>query len=391
MVAHHARKNDARAARSAGQNHRQAVDAVRQGAPAERRILVTPGDRVPRDSTGHPDCPIERGDVLRISCPAGEAKVVEVWGEGTVVIQWPWTDPDATRRPTFAVRLPETDDPIRFAVPFRNTPPLTRSAREGDVITVDMPPTVVHVSYTDATWYADDRDAGRPPADSHVLVAVLPYGTNETVGATRDGADQRLLLRPWSAAPMTVELLCRPYEMLRDHDRVRDASGTVWTFTGPLDFHTADRRTPRAEGPVWPLTLTERHMMQPKPAQVEAVTAATATGSHQEELDRWRQASGANLVEFPTVEVPDALTPTQKAMLTRQARRSVKGKTLAEVEEAREGARRVYRLVSKVVLDKEDQARMEAAVVKLDTLDEVLETMRSTGAERCESEPLARG
>ncbi|MER7688650.1 hypothetical protein [Streptomyces sp. NPDC097610] len=71
-------------------------------------------------------------------------------------------------------------------------------------------------------------------------------------------------------------------------------------------------------------------------------------------------------------------------MLITQARRSVVGRTLDEVEEAREGARRVYRLVSKVVLDDEDQRRLEAAVVKLDTLDEVLEEMRTTGAARYE-------
>lgn len=55
-----------------------------------------------------------------------------------------------------------------------------------------------------------------------------------------------------------------------------------------------------------------------------------------------------------TRPVPDALTPAQKAMLAAQARRSVEGNPLAEVEEAR-----------------------EAAVVKLDTLDEVLEEMRA--------------
>ncbi|MFF8431789.1 hypothetical protein ACF07Y_43045 [Streptomyces sp. NPDC016566] len=121
--------------------------------------------------------------------------------------------------------------------------------------------------------------------------------------------------------------------------------------------------------------------MQPKPAELEAVAGATATGSHQQELDRWRQACGADLVEFPTFEAFDVLTPMQKAMLARQARRSVEGNTLAEVEEAREGARRVYRLVSKVVLDEEDQARMEAAAIELDTLDEVLEERRASGTE----------
>ncbi|MDW6058082.1 hypothetical protein SAZ11_08265 [Streptomyces sp. FXJ1.4098] len=223
-----------------------------------------------------------------------------------------------------------------------------------------------------------------------MTVAVLPHGVSETQETTRDGPDQRLILHPWSADPMTAELLCLPYAMLEDHDQVRDAACTVWSYTGPLDFHTADRRTTRAEGPAWPLTLTERFTMEPKPGDVEVVAAATATGSHQQELDRWRQACGADLVEFETREVPDVLSPMHKAMLARQARRSVRGKTLAEVEEAREEARRVYRLVSKVVLDEEDQARLEAAVVELDTLDEVLETMRSTGAERYEGEQLTR-
>lgn len=379
MVANHARKEDARAARGAGQNHRQAVDAVRRGAPSEPRVLVAPGDRVPRDVIGHPSCPIERGDVLRISCPAGAAKVVEVWGESTAVIEWPWPEPDAQRRPTFAVGLPETGEPVRFAAPFRNTPPLARGVREDDTITVDMPPTVVHVSYTTTTWYAADREAGRPPADSHAMVAVLPHGVNETCD---DRTDQRLILQPWSAAPMTVELLCRPYAALEDNDRVRDATGTTWLYTGPLDFHTTERRTPRTEGPVWPLTLTERFLMEASLDEVAAVAAATAAGSHQEELDRWRRACGADLIEYETQEVPDALSPAQKAALARQTRRSVKGKTLAEVEEAREGARRWYRLVSKTVLDEEDQARMEASVVQLDTLDEVLEELRSSAAQR---------
>ncbi|MER6370112.1 hypothetical protein ABT255_17310 [Streptomyces mirabilis] len=146
MVANHARKNAARTARGAGQTHRQAVDAVRQEEPAERRILVSPGDRVPRDSIGHPDCPIERGDVLRVSCPPGAVKVVEVWDESTAVVEWPWPEPDAKRRATFAVRLPESGTG-QFATPFRNTPRLAQGAlREGDTITVDMPPTVVHVS-----------------------------------------------------------------------------------------------------------------------------------------------------------------------------------------------------------------------------------------------------
>lgn len=384
MVSNHARKNAARSARGAGQSHRQAVDAVRQDVSAKGRIIVAPGDRVPRDMTGHPDCPIKPGDVLRVSCPAGQATVDDVWDASTVVIEWPWREPDAQRRPTFALRLPETDGPVQFATPFRNDPAHLRELRKGDTITVDMPPTVVHVSYSDATWYADDRDGGRPPADGHVVVAVLPYGVNETVGTTSDGADQRLLLRPWAAAPMTIELLCRPFEMLRSHDRVRDAAGTTWTYIGPLDFNTPERRTPRAEGPVWPLTLIERYMSEPRPEAIEAVAAATATGSHHEELDRWREASGADLVEFPTHEVPDMLSPAQKLELAARARRSVVGLTLDEVEEAREGARRVYRLVSKVVLDDEDQRRMEEAGVALDALDEVLAEMRSTAAARYE-------
>ena len=380
MVANHSRKNAARTARGAGQNHRQAVDAVRQEAPAQGRVIVAPGDRVPRGSTGHPDCPIEPGDVLRVSCQAGTAKVVEVWGDTTAVIEWPWTEPDAQRRPTIAVGLPETGEPSHFGHPFRSTPPLARGVREGDTITVDMPQTVVHVSYTTAAWYAADRDAGRPPADSQVMVAVLPRGVSETRENTRDDADQRLLLQPWSAAPMTVELLCRPYVMLEDNDKVRDAAGTTWLYTSPLDFHTTERRTPRTEGPAWPLTLTERFHMDVTPDGVAAVAAATATGSHQEELDRWRRACGADLVEYEHIEVPDALSPARKAVLAAQARRSAEGRTLAEVEEEREGARRWYRLVSKVVLDDEDQARMEAAVVRLDTLDEVLEEMRDSGA-----------
>ncbi|MGP4000841.1 hypothetical protein [Streptomyces sp. 8N706] len=84
-------------------------------------------------------------------------------------------------------------------------------------------------------------------------------------------------------------------------------------------------------------------------------------------MDRWRAACGADLVEYESREVPNALNPAQKAMLVRQARQSVEGKTLAEVEEAREGTRRVYRLVSEVVLDEGDQARLEDGVVKLDT------------------------
>ncbi len=229
MVRNHARKEAARGARGADRTHRQAVDAVRHDTPAVGRAPVAPGDAVPRDETGFPECPLRRGDVLRISCPAGQARVVETWGDNAVaLIRWPWQEQGADEPNDFAVDLPPSG-PARFSAPFRHTP-LARGVREGDILTVDLPPTVVHVAYTSDVWLADDRDAGRPPADSHMNVAVFPYGVSESDETMREGADQRWILRPWAAAPMTVELIHRPYPALESGDRVRDAHGTVWQY-----------------------------------------------------------------------------------------------------------------------------------------------------------------
>jgi hypothetical protein len=371
VVANHARKNDARRRRlEDGGSHRQAVEAVRDqpapGAGADGAlVVVSPGDRLPDDGFGVPDEVIRRGDVLRVSCPPGVATVAEVWGTDpgdTVVLVWPWTDPE-TEPGRVAVDIPAPGGPERW--PFRITG-LTSDVREGDMVAIDIPPSVVHVSYT-----------------SGAVVGVFRHGVSETRETMRDGAGHRFLLRPWADAPMTVERLCRPYPMLDGRDRVVDADGVEWEYFEPLDFVTdSNPRLPRVVGPRWPLTLVGGLMAgrEPDPARVRTVAQATASGTHEEELVRWRAASGADVVEYETEDVADVLSPQEKAALATRTRRQVAGMTLPEVEEEREHARMWWRLASKSVHDEDDQARMEAASVCLDTLDAVLAEMRAAGA-----------
>lgn len=365
MVSSHSRKNAARSWRGPGQNHRQAVEAVRRDRSA--RVLVSAGDRVPRGRSGHPDIPMEYGDVLEFTCPAGTAKVIEVWSDHTVIVEWPWTSPDATRRPTFAVTIPE-DGVSRIGLHQLSTP-LTRGVGEGHTFTVQVPPTVAHVHYTTSQWMAADRDAGRPPADSHALVAVLPYGVTHQFGAP----DTSLLLRPWNGDPWTVRLLCRPYEALPDGAEVVDAEGTRWHYTGPLDFHTTARATARTVGPAWPLTLTSVHTFEPKPEEVAAVAAATATGRHEDELDAWRRASGADLAPYEdAVPAPEGYSEAELEQLAAHTRAQAALMTRKQLADEREQARVTYRLVSKVVDDEEDWKRVQAAQTRLDTLDQAL-------------------
>lgn len=378
MVANHSRKEDARTARGPGRNHRQAVEAVRRTPAPDGRTVVKPGNRIPRDAMGFADVPIQRGDVLRVTCAAGTARVVEVLShQDLVIVEWPWTSPAGEDPYTVALRIPEGGR-AKFGL-FEFSPPPTRDTRAGDVFTVTVPPSVVHVSYVGGGW---DRSHGTPSVeqlDANVVVAVLPYGMSETPDTTGERAEKRIELGLWSVEPWTAELLCRPYEWLPDRAEVIDAEGTSWEYLGPLDWVTT-RTTPRTEGPVWPLTLVNVFDFEPKPEEVAAVAAGSATGSHAAELERWRTASGADLVPFEEGPVWLGLSAEELDAIGRRVRRYVAGLNREQVAGERESARRALRMMSKVVDTEEDWKGVQAAQWRLDTLDEVLAELEESGA-----------
>ncbi|GIJ23921.1 hypothetical protein Vlu01_45450 [Micromonospora lutea] len=90
-------------------------------------------------------------------------------------------------------------------------------------------------------------------------------------------------IEPDGGIPFTLELVFRPYAFLEVGDDVADAAGRAWRFDDPWTWAAYDG----AQGvPAWPLALLAGG------ADPAAVTAATATGSHEAEVTRWRRAAG---------------------------------------------------------------------------------------------------
>lgn len=389
MVNNRARKNDAKQRRAAtGENHRQAVEAVRRTEPVRR--LVTPGDRPPRNRAGFIDLPIRRGDVLRIRCTAGYQRIRSVDG-GSASFLWPW---QPGTQPPVVVALPvgRGDTGANRPTLYRYTPdPTTTVVKAGDRIRVDIPPTVVHVCYTTEEWAASDQNAGRRPTAHDASITVLPYGVTDSVLTHSEGSNPRIQLRPWAGNPITIDLLVRPYPALEDFDEVVDADGRTWTYALPLDWHQdaldEEGRDPRNPAPRWPLTLTARHGLPPTPDEARAVAEATSTGSHEEELERWRALSGADLPDYAWSEPVSVLSQEQRLGISDRVRRRVHDVTADGIRELQSEASHWHHVVSKQVDSDEDLVREETARVELAVLNDVLETLRLTGAEIYEGEP----
>lgn len=366
------------------------------------RVVIAPGDRAPRTTGGWTDePPVERGDVLRISCPPADAEVVQAHGEGRdgfVVLRWSWqpSGEDITGDDDDTGEVDEEADRL-LAVPvdpaqrplmlWRYDPdPANVLPSVGDRVKVSIPPTVAHVSYTTETRLHEDMVAGRPPRDADVHIAVLPHGISECQATTEGDNDQRISFSPYGPEPIRVELLHRPYRFLEDGDEVTDPAGRRWKFFKPLSWVNFDRDepTPPLAAPDWPLHLICRYDMAPTDDEVAAVATATAAGSHADEVTAWRERSGAALIPPEHEGAHDTLPILDKHARAAEAARTradLRGRTLAEIVRDREEARDWHHNVAKIVLDDIDAERVERASVRLHEIDRVLAHLRTTGAD----------
>jgi hypothetical protein len=271
---------------------------------------------LPRDSAGRLLVPFRLGDVLRISGPFVETTVTDV-DEFMVVLRWPWRRVD-----------PASDYGWmggEFAFPFRElhktlyrTDPPMQELRPGQRCRVGIPPTLFHVA---SIWVLDEPlDRGWLPRPSGFLT-VLP------VGATFDPTDREStiaveLVAAWGpdgptrgvevAEPIRMEVVYRPYAFLDDGDVVTDSSGRTWRFEVPFWWQELDGPatgrwlTPRWIGaPRWPLTLASGNT-GPAPVRSGEVAAATAAGSHADEVARWQRLTSAEPVPIrPYVDMDD--------------------------------------------------------------------------------------
>ncbi|MEV5768472.1 hypothetical protein AB0L34_28420 [Micromonospora sp. NPDC052213] len=213
------------------------------------------------------------GDVLRISCPFTPTVVTDV-DDAYVSVRWPWweIDPDAEgSRWNGEAALGRVDPDELYAI----DPPALRLA-PGDTCRVGIPARIIHV--IEVHEYDPPQETGWLPRPGLSLL-VLPAGEAPDAASEFQGTS----IEPGGGVPFTLELLFRPYAFLETGDDVADADGRAWRFDGPWTWAAYD-----SEGgvPAWPLTLLTGG------ADPAAVATATATGSHESEVSRWRRAAG---------------------------------------------------------------------------------------------------
>ncbi|MGW7424878.1 hypothetical protein ACWGJB_33420 [Streptomyces sp. NPDC054813] len=202
-------------------------------------------------------------------------------------IEWPWwsVDPDCDWihwNGEVALAHDPTSHDGQDGL-FRTTPPPDHLT-PGAPCQVGIPPTLVHVIAVDR--FDPPLETGRLPRP-HRHVVVLRTGHSHDPEREEQGHE----IDPDDDIPITLDLVFRPYACLTPGDEVADAAGRAWSFDTPWDWHPFDGATP--DEPRWPLTLLTRdgHPADPYPAA--AVTDATKTGSHHEELARWSELAQA--------------------------------------------------------------------------------------------------
>ncbi|MEO3974951.1 hypothetical protein [Streptomyces sp. CAU 1734] len=237
------------------------------------------------------------GDVLSVSCPFTPARVERGMTLDSVSVRWPWWEIDTSHafqrwNGMVALGVDSGGHAARAveAELFRTDPPPER-LRAGDVCRVGVPPTVVHVTAV------DHHD---PPLETvwlphpHLTVTVLRRGLSSCeFPDERDLDGAGYTLHPGDGIPFTFELLMRPYASLRPGDEVADAAGRAWRFDGPWDWSAFDGEPP-GTGPEWPLRLLTRAGTPCSVQEAAAVSAGTATGSHQETVRDWMSLTDAS-------------------------------------------------------------------------------------------------
>ncbi|KAB2364904.1 hypothetical protein [Actinomadura montaniterrae] len=224
------------------------------------------------------------GDVLRISCPFTDATVSAVHAY-SVSLRWPWwqVDPDSDFiHWNGDVALPRASSMDREREFFTSIPD-TDALAAGDRCEVGIPPTIVHVMSVER--FDPPLETGRLPRP-HRHVVILHYGESENPDAEFQGYS----IDPDDDQPIAIDLVFRPYAFLCPDDELADAAGRAWRFIAPWDWRPFDGG---AGTPVWPLTLLYRDGAEPTSTSLNAVTKATSTGSHAEQLARWRRLTGA--------------------------------------------------------------------------------------------------
>jgi hypothetical protein len=345
--------------------------------------LVTLGAACPRDQLGRPRSLVRAGDLLRVSCPSIDAEVTYA-DQYSVSIRWPWRQLDPDSRFAWNGDLAFELDPQRPGSLFATTPRLV-TLRAGDRCQVGITAQVVQVVSVRRWW--PDQDTGWLPRRPLAL-SVLPQGTPPDL--TREG----ILLDPYGAEPITVELLLRPFAFLDDLDVVMDRQGRRWEFATPYWWVELDRDDqqrglpPPLPGPAWPLSLlTSRGRASPDRVRAGQVAEATARGDHAGHLAGWSRLAGANPVSaeqqhLPVLQGQPFLDEEEERTVRAQARAGLHGLSFTPI------LRRfvhTWQERLRLIWDGDDLQLgpgVERLELKLDELAGALRQMRSSGAAR---------
>ncbi|GHF60309.1 hypothetical protein GCM10018783_31560 [Streptomyces griseosporeus] len=141
--------------------------------------------------------PPQVGDVLRVSCPFTEARVVRVTRD-EISVEWPWgrIDPRSALRWNGRRAIPRATPPGTWGGLFQVAPG-DEPLRPGGVCRVGIPETLVRV--VDTGHYDPPLDVGWLPRP-HTLLIVAPAESTWT-----DEDDETDTIEVESAAPLVIE------------------------------------------------------------------------------------------------------------------------------------------------------------------------------------------
>lgn len=224
------------------------------------------------------------GDVLTVSCAFTEAEVALI--SDYVSLVWPWwrQDPDVDWMVwNGQVALSVDPDSWDYPLEIWRFQPSPEDLREGSRCLVGIPATTVHV--IGVKHFDPPLETGLLPRPRTEL-ALLRAGYSEDPIAEEQGFP----LNPDDEIPYEIELSYRPYAFLEAGDELADADRRAWRFDDPWHWEPFDGGL--GAGPRWPLTLLTREGSE-NPSAAASVAAATATGSFEDDIARWREVTGS--------------------------------------------------------------------------------------------------
>ncbi|MEV0463249.1 hypothetical protein AB0I30_15665 [Nocardia tengchongensis] len=231
-------------------------------------------------------------DILELSCPFTAARVTELTAD-EVFVEWPWwavdPDSDGERWNGVVAVAAGPGAPGWEREVFRIRPGDGELAADAPC-RIGIPPTVVRV--IGLRRHEPPRETGWLPRPRREIVYVRAGHPAEP-----DVTDQGSAFDPDDDIPRKVELRFRPYAFLEIGDEIADAAGRAWRFGGPWNWEPFG--TAETTEPAWPLMLLTRDGDSEDAAAVD-VTEATLSGSHQEELARWRELAGLTPIDDTT-------------------------------------------------------------------------------------------